>query len=107
MRSRIATGATIVLLLAGTGGAIAIGEGGSAGAGQGGAATAQYKPGKGCGKGHAPRHKKCPKPKSHKPHKKAKKPKRAHRPAKKRPPRSVPCQFRTVGQTLVAYCPKS
>lgn len=108
MRSRLATYATMLLLVAGTGGAIALGESGSSGTGQGGAATAQYKPGKGCGKGHAPRHKKCPKPKSHKPHKphKTKKPKKAHKPAsKKRHQRTVPCKFRLVGQTLVAFCP--
>jgi hypothetical protein len=105
MRSRLATGATLLVLLAGTGGAIALGEAGSSAGGQGGAATAQYKPGKGCGKGHAPRHKKCPKPKSHKPHK-AKKPKTVHKPAPKKAHRhSTNCKFRLVGQTLTAYCP--
>ena len=101
MRSRIATGATIVALLAGTGGAIAIGEAGSGMSGQGGAATAQYKPGKGCGKGHAPRHKKCP---THKPHKKHKTHKHTAKP-KKHQPRSTNCKIRVIGQTLIAFCP--
>ena len=52
MTSRIATIFTMVLLVAGTGGAIAIGAGGSSGGAQGGAANAQYCPPK----------KKCPPP---------------------------------------------
>lgn len=100
MRSRLATAVTIVGLLAGTGGAIALGEGSSAG-GQGGAATAQYKPGKGCGKKHSHTGKKCPVPKRHR---KAKKPKKAHRPSAKKP-RSSNCKIQVLGQTLIAYCP--
>jgi hypothetical protein len=42
MKSRIATISTMVLLVAGTGGAIAIGAAGSSGGPQGGAASAQY-----------------------------------------------------------------
>jgi hypothetical protein len=42
MKSRIATVFTMVLLVAGTGGAIAIGAAGSSGGPQGGAASAQY-----------------------------------------------------------------
>lgn len=65
MRSRFATAFTLVALVGGTGGAIAVGAGGSHNSSQG-AATAQYKPGKGCGdKNHQhAKHNQC-KPKKH------------------------------------------
>jgi hypothetical protein len=46
MRSRLASVFTIVALLGGTGGAIALGQSGSPAGTQHGAATAQYKPSK-------------------------------------------------------------
>ena len=65
MRSRIATVFTVLVLIAGTGGALALAGQGSSGGPAGGAATAQYKPGKGCGdKNH--QHQKNGKCKKHK-----------------------------------------
>jgi hypothetical protein len=49
MKSRIATIATVLGLIAGTGGALAIANGGPHGGSNGGAASGEYKPGKGCG----------------------------------------------------------
>jgi hypothetical protein len=74
MKSRFATLGTVVALIAGTGGAIAVASGGSSGGPLGGAANAQYCHGKPgpckpppkkhhhCGKHH---NKACPKPKKH------------------------------------------
>ena len=50
MKSRLATLFSLVALVGGTGGAIAVGESGSHAGPTGGAVAAQYKPGKGCGK---------------------------------------------------------
>jgi hypothetical protein len=63
MRSRIATVFTVLALLGGTGGAIALAGQGSSGGPAGGAASGQYKPGKGCGdKNHKhKKHEKCKK----------------------------------------------
>jgi hypothetical protein len=49
MKSRIAAAASVVALLGGTGGAIAIAGTASSSGPNGGAASGQYKPGKGCG----------------------------------------------------------
>jgi hypothetical protein len=95
MRSRIATIVTMLALVAGTGGAIALGQGGSGGSSQGGAATAQYKPGKGCGdKNH--QHKKrnqCKPPKKHK-----------HKKHVKKHKGSYHCKYHQVAQNLVGTC---
>ena|SRR5579864_4689314 len=60
MKSRIASVLTVVALLAGTGGAIAVGNTGSSGSAQGGAASGQYCNGKdsnpGKCKGHHKHH---------------------------------------------------
>lgn len=105
MRSRAAAALTVLGLLAGTGGAIALGAGASTGGVQGGAAIAQYKPGKGCGPQHNPGPgKKCPPPKhsvkaAHKRRGNAGKPKR------RKHHRSMACKFRIVGRNLIAVCP--
>ena len=72
MKSRIATTLTMVLLLAGTGGAIAIGESGSHSGPEGGAACGQYNPGhqkngKPCKNHHCGKHhnQACKHPKKH------------------------------------------
>ena len=49
MRSRIATLLTVLGLLGGTGGAVALANSGGGSHGASGAASSQYKPGKGCG----------------------------------------------------------
>ena len=104
MRSRITTILTMVLLVAGTGGAIAIGEGSSPGGPGGGAAIAQYKPGKGCGdKNH--KHKRsaqCKAPKKHKAskHKATKKSK-----SKKGGNTLSNCTIRVKNGLTVLYCP--
>jgi hypothetical protein len=99
MRSRIATIVTMLALVAGTGGAIALGQGGSGGSAQGGAASGQYKPGKGCGdKNH--RHKKhgqCKPPKKHK------KPKHSQKHVTKHKS-SYHCKYHQAGQDLVGTC---
>ena|SRR5947209_8727494 len=97
MRSRIATIVTMLALVAGTGGAIAVGQGGSGGSPQAGAASGQYKPGKGCGdKNH--KHKKrnqCKPPKKHK------KPKKKHATKRKA---SYHCKYHRVGPNLIGTC---
>ncbi len=68
MRSRIATVFTVLVLIGGTGGALALAGQDSSGGPVGGAASGQYKPGKGCGdKNH--HHKKNGKCKKHNPSK--------------------------------------
>jgi hypothetical protein len=101
MRSRIAAVLTMLALVAGTGGAIALGQGGSGGSAQAGAASGQYKPGKGCGdKNH--RHKKhnqCKPPKKHK------KPKKHHTTVQTHKGKgSYHCKYHQVGQNLVGTC---
>ena len=49
MKSKIATAATLLALLGGTGGAIALAGTVSSSSPHGGAADGEYKPGKGCG----------------------------------------------------------
>jgi hypothetical protein len=101
MRSRIATIVTMLALVAGTGGAIALGQGGSSGA-QGGASTAQYKPGKGCGdKNH--QHKKKNQCKPPKKHKKAKHKQKHSTPVKPRKG-SYHCTYHQVRGDLVGTC---
>ena len=91
----------MVLLVAGTGGAIAIGESGSHGGPTGGASTAQYKNGKGCGdKNHRHRrHNQCKAKKKPKKHSKAK-----HKTTKKPTNGSAKCTTRTVHGLTVLYC---
>ena len=96
MRSRIATVMTALLLLAGTGGAVALGEGGSTGPAQAGAASGQYKPGKGCGKpGQHIRGGEC------KPKKQSVKAVVVHRRKHKA---SYHCVYRQIGRNLVSTC---
>lgn len=49
MKSRIAAVATVLGLIGGTGGALAVANSGSHSGPNGGAASGQYRPGKGCG----------------------------------------------------------
>ena len=49
MKSRLATLVTVMALLGGTGGALAVADSGSGDHGQGSAAKGEYWPGKGCG----------------------------------------------------------
>jgi hypothetical protein len=109
MRSRIATIVTMLALVTGTGGAIALGQRGSSAPGQGGAATAQYKPGKGCGdknhqhtgpRGKAKGNKGCPTPHKKKPNHKTK-----HNTAPvKNHKGSYHCTYHQVGKNLVGTC---
>lgn len=62
MKARVSTILTLLVLVAGSGGALAVASG-SGGPGATSAATSQYKPGKHCGK--RPRPANCPKPKKH------------------------------------------
>jgi hypothetical protein len=62
MKSRIATVLTVLGLVGGTGGALALAGTGSSGGPHGGAASGQYRPGKGCGdKNHHHSGSGCPK----------------------------------------------
>ena len=49
MKSRLATVVTVMALVGGTGGALAMAGGGQNGQGQNSASQGQYRPGKGCG----------------------------------------------------------
>lgn len=103
MKARITTILTTALLVAGTGGAIALGESGSHSSPQGGAASGQYKPGKGCGdKNHKhKKHGQCHAPK--KKHK-AKHVKKTQKPKSTKPGNSS-CTIKKQGSLTLVYCP--
>jgi hypothetical protein len=72
VKSRLATIMTLVALVGGTGGALAVANSGSGNHGSGSAATGQYRPGHGCGDKNHQHTKGCPPPHHHKPKLKSK-----------------------------------